>query len=103
MVDQVIHCMKERMSVDKVISYNSAAKMCKGHVISRSNHSVAGALVASDMSRFPRRCGRAYAERTLCNRSSSATQCVIAQKMSSRSQSAASAHAYSMLRGMSVR
>src|SRR5271169_6458220 len=44
---QVINCMKKRMFVDKEISYNADAKVCKDQVNSRSNKSVAGALVAS--------------------------------------------------------
>ena len=50
---QVITCMKKRMFVDKEISYNAAAKVCKDQVNSRSNKLVAGALVASYSSAKP--------------------------------------------------
>ena len=45
---QVSNCMKKRMSVDRAISYNAAAKVCTDHVISQSKRPATGALVASD-------------------------------------------------------
>lgn len=48
MMVQMVHCMKKRMSADKVISYNAAAKLCKTQVNELSNNSAAVALVAAD-------------------------------------------------------
>jgi hypothetical protein len=45
---QVVNCMKKRMSVDKVLSYNAAAKVCKYQVNSQSSNSESVARVASD-------------------------------------------------------
>jgi len=44
----VINCMKKRMSVDRGISYNAAAKVCKSEVNRPSNNPVSVAAVASD-------------------------------------------------------
>lgn len=43
---QVINCMRQRMSNDKYISYNQAAKICKDEV--RKQSTDAGPLVAAD-------------------------------------------------------
>jgi hypothetical protein len=48
MIVQVVNCMKKRMSVDKEISYNAAAKVCKNQVNNQSNNSESVAVVASD-------------------------------------------------------
>jgi len=45
---QVINCMKKRMSVNKEISYNAAAKVCKNLVTNQNNNSASVAVVASD-------------------------------------------------------
>jgi hypothetical protein len=44
----VVNCMKKRMSVNKEMSYNAAAKVCKNQVNNQSNNSVSVAQVASD-------------------------------------------------------
>jgi hypothetical protein len=46
-VAQVIDCMKKRMSGDRSISYNEAAKVCKNEVNRRFDNA-AGPLVAAD-------------------------------------------------------
>jgi hypothetical protein len=53
MVAQVVNCMKKRMSANKEISYNAAAKVCKNQVNNRSNNAVSVALVASDSAAKP--------------------------------------------------
>lgn len=45
---QVLNCMKRRMSVNKEISYNAAAKVCKNQVNNQNNNSASVAQVASD-------------------------------------------------------
>jgi hypothetical protein len=47
MIAQVVNCMKKRMSADREISYNAAAKVCKDQVNNRGSNSVSVALVAS--------------------------------------------------------
>jgi hypothetical protein len=49
-VSQVIDCMKRRMSSDRAISYNEAAKVCKQQVLAQSEGPAAGPLVAVDTS-----------------------------------------------------
>lgn len=53
MIVQVVNCMRKRMSVDKVISYNAAAKLCKNQVNDPSNNSVSLAVVATDAAAKP--------------------------------------------------
>jgi hypothetical protein len=48
MVSQVIDCMKKRMSSNRLISYNDAAKLCKDEVARRFESAPAGPLVAAD-------------------------------------------------------
>jgi hypothetical protein len=48
MLAQVVNCMMKRMSADKEIYYNAAARVCKNQVNNQSNTSVSVALVASD-------------------------------------------------------
>ena len=48
MVVLVVNCMKKRMSVNKEMSYNAAAKVCKNQVNNQSNNPVSVAQVASD-------------------------------------------------------
>jgi hypothetical protein len=48
MIVQIVDCMKNRMSGNKTISYNEAAKACKDQISKQSNSSTSGALVASD-------------------------------------------------------
>jgi len=48
MVVKIVGCMKKRMSADKAISYNEAAKACKDQINKQSDNSPSGALVASD-------------------------------------------------------
>lgn len=50
---QVINCMRKRMSVDKGLSYNAAAKVCKSQVDNQSNNSAAVAVVVSDSAAKP--------------------------------------------------
>jgi hypothetical protein len=50
---QVANCMRKRMSADKVISYNAAAKVCKNQVNIQSNNSASVAVVASDSAAKP--------------------------------------------------
>jgi hypothetical protein len=50
MVSQVISCMKKRMSSDRLISYNQAAKFCRETVEGQIEKSTAGPLVAADTS-----------------------------------------------------
>ena len=40
--------MKKRMSTNKAISYNEAAKACKDQLNKQSDNSISGTLVASD-------------------------------------------------------
>jgi hypothetical protein len=47
-VAQVIDCMRKRMSSDRQISYNEAAKVCKGEVNRRVDTASSGPLVAAD-------------------------------------------------------
>ncbi len=44
----VIDCMRKRMSKDRSISYNEAAKVCKQEVAGQFSTAPAGALVAAD-------------------------------------------------------
>jgi hypothetical protein len=48
MVTQVISCMKKRMSNDRSMSYNQAAKECRETVEGQLEKSTSGPLVASD-------------------------------------------------------
>lgn len=48
MIVQIVGCMKKRMSTNKTISYNEAAKACKDQINKQSNNSISGTLVASD-------------------------------------------------------
>jgi hypothetical protein len=47
-VGQIFDCMKKRMSDDRSISYNQAAKVCKRQVLAQREASSAAALVAAD-------------------------------------------------------
>jgi hypothetical protein len=50
-VSQVIDCMKRRMSSDRAISYNEAAKVCKQQVLAQQNEGPRTVpLVAADTS-----------------------------------------------------
>jgi len=53
MIVQVVNCMKKRMSVDKEISYNAAAKVCKFQMNNQSNNSASVVAVASDSATKP--------------------------------------------------
>ena len=44
----VIGCMKKRMSTDRSISYNAAARVCKEEVARQFDNPPARALVAAD-------------------------------------------------------
>jgi hypothetical protein len=48
LVSQVIECMKKRMSSDRLISYNDAAKVCKAEVKRQVESASSGPLVAAD-------------------------------------------------------
>jgi hypothetical protein len=50
MISQMISCMKKRMSNDRQISYNQAAKFCRETVESQLEKSTSGPLVAADTS-----------------------------------------------------
>lgn len=50
---QIVGCMKKRMSTDKTISYNEAAKACKERLNKQSDNSISGTLVASDAAGKP--------------------------------------------------
>jgi hypothetical protein len=45
---QIIDCMKKRMSDDRSISYNQAAKVCKRQVLAQREGSSSAPLVAAD-------------------------------------------------------
>ena len=47
---QMISCMKKRMSNDRLISYNQAAKFCRETVEGQLEKSTSGPLVAADTS-----------------------------------------------------
>jgi hypothetical protein len=47
MIEQVASCMRKRMSADKTVSYNEAAKACKVQVSKQRDNSASGAIVAS--------------------------------------------------------
>ena len=47
-VAMVVDCMRKRMSKDRSISYNEAAKMCKQEVARQFDGAPSGALVAAD-------------------------------------------------------
>ena len=50
-VSQIIDCMKKRMSSDRAISYNEAAKVCKQQVLAQGADSPSDPpLVAADTS-----------------------------------------------------
>jgi hypothetical protein len=46
---QTVSCMRKRMSADKIISYNGAAKACKDQITKQTDHPAFGTLVASDI------------------------------------------------------
>jgi hypothetical protein len=48
MVNQVVDCMRKRMSNDRRISYNEAAKTCKDQVNQRLDNVSSGPLMAAD-------------------------------------------------------
>jgi hypothetical protein len=45
---KTVSCMKQRMSTDRSISYNAAAKACKEQISRQSGDLPSGTLVASD-------------------------------------------------------
>ena len=47
-VSMVVDCMRKRMSKDRAISYNEAAKVCKQEVARQFDSAPPGALVAAD-------------------------------------------------------
>jgi len=53
MIVKTIDCMRKRMSIDKVVSYNEAAKTCRNQASKQPEQSVSGALVASGRSAKP--------------------------------------------------
>jgi hypothetical protein len=48
MVNQVVDCMRKRMSSDRQISYNQAAKVCRDQVNQRIDSASSGPLMAAD-------------------------------------------------------
>ena len=47
MVVQIVGCMRREMGADRSISYNAAAKECKGQVAKANDHAASGTLVAA--------------------------------------------------------
>jgi hypothetical protein len=47
MIVKTIDCMRKRMAIDKVVSYNEAAKICRDQISKQRDQSAAGELVAS--------------------------------------------------------
>lgn len=45
---KTVTCMRQRMSADKTISYNAAAKACKDQINRQSGHLASDTLVTSD-------------------------------------------------------
>jgi hypothetical protein len=45
---KTVSCMKQRMSMDRSISYNAAAKACKDQISRQSGDLASGTLVASE-------------------------------------------------------
>ena len=45
---KTVTCMRQRMSADKTISYNAAAKASKDQINRQSGHLASGTLVTSD-------------------------------------------------------
>jgi hypothetical protein len=52
-IAKTIDCMRRRMSADKVVSYNEAAKTCRDQIRKQRDQSAPGALVASGHSTKP--------------------------------------------------
>jgi hypothetical protein len=48
MVNQVVDCMRKRMSNDRKVSYNEAARTCKDQVNQRLENASSGPLMAAD-------------------------------------------------------
>jgi hypothetical protein len=47
MIVKTIDCMRKRMSIDRAVSYNEAAKTCRDQISKQSDKSAPGALVVS--------------------------------------------------------
>jgi hypothetical protein len=47
-IAQTIDCMRKRMSIDRAVSYNEAAKTCRDQISKQSDKAAPGTLVASD-------------------------------------------------------
>jgi hypothetical protein len=47
MIAKTIDCMRKRMSIDKGVSYNAAAKICNDQIRKQRDPSTPAALVAS--------------------------------------------------------
>ena len=47
-IEQIVGCMRRRMSANQSRSYNEAMKICKGQINKEGNGSSSEALVASD-------------------------------------------------------
>jgi hypothetical protein len=52
-IAKTIDCMRRRMSADKSVSYNEAAKTCRDQIRKQRDQSASGALVASGPSTKP--------------------------------------------------
>jgi hypothetical protein len=53
MIAKTIDCMRKRMSVDKAVSYNEAAKICNAQIRKQRDQSTPAALAASGQSTKP--------------------------------------------------
>jgi hypothetical protein len=53
MMVKMIDCMRRQMSIDRVVSYNEAAKTCRDQISKQRDKSAPGALVASGNSTKP--------------------------------------------------
>jgi hypothetical protein len=53
LIEQIVGCMKKRMTASKTISYNEAAKVCKDQINGPNDNSPSGTLVASDTTAKP--------------------------------------------------
>jgi hypothetical protein len=53
MIAKTIDCMRKRMSIDKAVSYNEAAKICNDQIRKQRDQSTPAALAASGQSTKP--------------------------------------------------
>ena len=53
MIAKTTDCMRKRMSADRVVSYNEAARTCRDQIRKQGERAVPNALVASGSPRSP--------------------------------------------------